>query len=147
MGGCNQRFVCAGLHALLVELVYQRLLKQASLGEEMCEFGAQVLLRWLGAHQIEHCAINFRPQSGAIDQDQSLYPLRIASGKGKSYCPSERVADDAHALPIWTKRVEKACQELGQCGHAVVGGRFGAAARTNEVECANAELLGKCGQV
>src|SRR5947209_7082513 len=86
MGGCHQRLVCAGLHALLVELVYQCLLKQASLDEEMCEFGAQVLLRWLGAHQIEHCAINFRSQSGAIDQ--SLYALRIASGKGKSYCTS-----------------------------------------------------------
>src|SRR5438270_11853828 len=32
MGGCHQRLVCAGLYALLVELVYQCLLKQASLG-------------------------------------------------------------------------------------------------------------------
>ena len=50
IGGRDQRRLRAGLHALLVELVYQCLLKQASLDEEMCEFGAQVLLCWLGAH-------------------------------------------------------------------------------------------------
>src|SRR5690349_7529968 len=53
LGGCNQCLVCAGLRALLVELVYQRLLKQVSLGKEVSEFGAQALLRRLGAHQIE----------------------------------------------------------------------------------------------
>src|SRR2546423_13943117 len=40
MGSCNQRLVCAGLHALLVELDYKSLLKQTSMGEAMCKFGA-----------------------------------------------------------------------------------------------------------
>src|SRR5215472_2419757 len=56
IGGCDQRFVCAGLRALLVELVYECLLDETRSGEEVCEFGAQVLTGWLGAHQVEHGA-------------------------------------------------------------------------------------------
>src|SRR5437868_1193198 len=113
ISGCDQCLVCTGLRALLVELVYERLLDQARLSEEVCEFSAQVLTGWLGAHQVEHRTINLWPQSGTIDQHQSLYPLRMASCKSKSHCSSERVTDDAHTLPVWTKGVEEVCQELG----------------------------------
>src|SRR5437764_12915770 len=97
----------AGLRTLLVELVYECLLDHAWLGKEVCEFGMQVLTSGPGAHHIEHCAINLWPQSGAIDQDQPLYPLWIASGESKSHCSSKRVADDTHTLPVWTKGVEE----------------------------------------
>jgi len=69
IGGCDQRFVRAWLHALLVELVYECLLDQARLGKEVCEFAAQVLTAWLEVHQGEHCAIDFWSQAGAVDQD------------------------------------------------------------------------------
>src|SRR5256885_6190764 len=133
IGGCDQRFVRAWLHALLVELVYQFLLNHTCMSEEVCEFHAYVLRAGLGMYQLEHRAINLRPQARAIDQYQSFYPLRLESGEGKSHCSSERVANDAHALPIWTKSIEEACQELGQRGHTVVCSRLGAAACTNEI--------------
>src|SRR5438270_164335 len=97
IGSCHQRFVRAGLHALLVELVYQFLLNHTSMSEEVCEFHAYVLRAGLGMYQLEHRAINLRPQARAIDQYQSFYPLRIASGEGKSHCSSERVATEARA--------------------------------------------------
>ncbi len=147
IGGRDQRRLRAGLHALPVELLYERLLKQARVGEEACEFGAQVLMGRLGMHQADYCAIYLWPQSGAIDQDKSLDPLRIVSREGKSYCPSKRVADDAHTLPIRSQGIKEARQKTDQCWHAVIYGRFSAAACTDEIKRANAEPLGKGGQV
>src|SRR5258708_30581528 len=79
IGGCDQRFVRAGLRALLVELIYECLLDQARLGKKVCEFAAQVLTAWLEMHHGEHCAIDFWSQTGAVDPDQPPSALRIAS--------------------------------------------------------------------
>ena len=147
IGGCHKRFVRARLSALLVELVYQFLLDHTSMSEEVCEFHAYVLRAGLGMYQLEHRAINLRPQARAIDQYQSFYPLRIASGEGKSHCSSERVANNAHALPIWTKSIEEACQELGQRWHAVICSWLGAATCAHEIKRADAELFGKGWQI
>src|SRR5262245_14883579 len=72
IGGRNQSLLRTGLHALLVELLYECLLNQAWVGEEACEFSAQGLKSRLGMHQAENYAIDLRPQPGAIDQDKSL---------------------------------------------------------------------------
>src|ERR1700730_6126197 len=98
-------------------------------------------------HLVDCSAIDLRPQSGAIDQDKTLDPLWIASGEGKSYCPSKRVADDAHAPPIRSQGIEEARQKSGQRWHAVIYGRVSAAARADEIKCADTEPRDKGGQV
>src|SRR5881227_3115046 len=98
-------------------------------------------------HQADYRAIDLRPQSGAIHQDKPLDLLWIATGESKSYCPSKRVADDAHAPPIRSQGIEEARQKSDQRWHAVIYGRFSAAARADEIKCADTEPRDKGGQV
>src|SRR5947208_14693576 len=98
-------------------------------------------------HQADYRAIDLRPQSGAIHQDKPLDLLWIATGESKSYCPSKRVADDAHAPTIRYQGIEEARQKSGQRWPAVISGRFSAAACTDEVKCADTESRDNGGRV
>ena len=137
----------AGLHALLVKLLNERLLDQARFGEEARKFGVQGFRGWLRTHQVDDRAIDLWPQSCAIDQDKPLDPPWMASSEGKGYCTTKRVADYAHALPIRSQGIKEARQKPGQCRHAVIYGRFSAAACPDEIKRADTELRGEGWQV
>lgn len=145
IGGRGQRFLRTRLQALLVKLLHQRLLNQARIGEEAREFGAKVLRSWPGTYQFDDRAIDFWPQSSAVDQDKPLDPPWMASGEGKGYCTTERVANDAHAPPI--QGIEEARQQPGLRWHAVIDGRFSAIARSDEIKRADTEARGEGRQV